>query len=733
MNDAEVLALFEQLLDAPPDERTHLLDLLTAGRPDVRSRLEALFARDETDHPLLDADASHLDRALRDAPAPPPENEQIPGYRTVRELGRGGMGIVYLAERTNVDFRQQVALKIIAAHPDADVLAERLRRERRILAQLRHPNIAQLYDGGVTPSGQPFLVMEYIEGERIDEWCDTRRLDIHARIRLFLDVCAAVEHVQEQLVVHRDLKPANLLVTGDGVAKLLDFGIAKTVSPDNASTRTRLTGFTPGYASPEQLRNREPTPASDVYALGVILHELLTGARPFADVDDPFEAVRAVVETDPRPPSEAVSPDAQIAQNRSTTSDRLRRALRGDLDAIVLRAISRDPAARYGNVRELRKDLERFLALQPVLARRSTRMYRLRKFTRRHRTVLVTSVAAIALGAGASAIALNASDETGIVAYDHLLRGDIYLSARTPDDVMRGIEQYALAAAVAPESAEPLFREAYAWLLYADWGWQHATMDNDAMLARADSLIRRGLAVAPRSAYGLLALGYLRVLRDPDRHSGALEAFEQSLEADPASIEAWHQYGQALMVLDRYDDAARAYQRALALEPRRAMTLVPLGAMALYEREYDEALMWSDSAVSVAPANSYARASRARILLAAGDTAAARAEAELASGVDQGHAVPVQATLAAVYAAAGDHDRARDVYDAVPKPGPDALISTVEASSLAMAALAVGDTAAALDFVSRGRPRGAWFRFYLRAPQFDPLRSHPEFRAIAER
>src|SRR5690606_32337889 len=125
--------------------------------------------------------------------------------------------------------------------------------------------------------------MEYIEGERIDEWCDTRRLDIHARIRLFLDVCAAVEHVQEQLVVHRDLKPANLLVTGDGVAKLLDFGIAKTVSPDNASTRTRLTGFTPGYASPEQLRNREPTPASDVYALGVILHELLTGARPFAD------------------------------------------------------------------------------------------------------------------------------------------------------------------------------------------------------------------------------------------------------------------------------------------------------------------------------------------------------------------------------------------------------------------------------------------------------------------
>ncbi len=717
--DAEVLSLLERLLDVEADERTALLDRLTAGSPDLRARLEALLEHDEREHALLDTDALELDRVLRGASQPratAPDADPIPGYRVIRELGRGGMGVVYLAERTNVDFMQLVALKIIGTHADTDTLAERLRRERRILAQLRHPNIAQLYDGGVTPAGLPFLVMEYIEGERIDTWCDARGIDIAARVRLFLDVCAAVAHVQEQLVVHRDLKPANLLVTGDGTVKLLDFGIAKATSHAAAATQTRLTGFTPGYASPEQLRNVDASAASDVYALGVILYELLTGA---------------VLESDlPRPSEAAISAEAAAA--RGSTPERLRRTLRGDLDAIVLHATRRRPEDRYADARALRDDLERYLALQPVHARGATRGYRVHTFAKRHRAVLAATLAAVALGAGASAVARGAGDATGFVAYDRLVRGDIYLAARTPDDVLRAIEQYDLAARAAPSSVTPLFREAYAWLIYSDWGWEHPQMDGGAMLDRADELIARGLEIEPGSAEGLLALGYLRVLRDPEQLTGALDAFERSLAADDTNVEAWHQYGQTFMVLGRFDEAARAYRRALQLESRRAMTLVPLGAMALYERRFDDALAWSDSAVSVAPANSYARASHARILLAAGDIDAARAEAELATGVDQGHAVPVRATLAAVLAAAGDIERARAVRAALPQPTADATISPLEASSLAMAALALGDTAQALDLIERARPRGAWLRFYLLAPPFDSLRAHPTFAAVME-
>ncbi|HEU5208395.1 MAG TPA: protein kinase, partial [Longimicrobiales bacterium] len=623
--------------------------------------------------------------------------------------------------------------KVIAADAHQDMLAERMRRERRILAQLRHPNIAQMYDGGVTAAGRPYLVMEYVEGERLDEWCDVRRLDVDARVRLFLDVCAAVEHVQDRLVVHRDLKPANLLVTEDGTVKLLDFGIAKAPAgeqlTDAGATSTRPFGLTPAYASPEQIRNQPATAATDVYALGIVLYELLTGTPPFPRSGDSFEMVRAVLETDPPPPSGAVIAEP-AAVVRGGTPDHVRRALRGDLDAIVLHAIAKRPEERYQDARALREDLERFLSLQPVLARRAKRGYRLRKFARRHRTA-VTAALVVGLGAGAVALALSTdAPRTELRAYDNLLRGDMYLAARTPADVLRAVEQYSAAARATPASAEPLFREAYAWLIYSDWGWQHPQMSAGAVLDSADALIGRGLAMEPRSAEGLLGLGYLRALRDPVRLDGALEAFEQSLAIDDDNVEAWHQYGQSLMVLGRFREAEQAYRRALALEPRRAMTLVPLGAMALYERRFDDARAWADSAVAVAPANSYARASRARILLAAGDTGAARAEARLATGVDQGHAVPVRATLVAVLAAAGDLDAARAVQAELVQAATDERYTPLGATSRAMAALAVGDTARAVELVTRARPRGAWLRFYLQAPQFDSWRNRPEVAQI---
>jgi eukaryotic-like serine/threonine-protein kinase len=396
-------ALFEELLDLEPVERQARLERYTADRPAVRARVEALLRHDAAAHPLLDGDASRLWALLLDG------NEgalrDVGPYRLVRELGRGGMGVVYLAERADPELRQTVALKIVGPRPDAGQLAVRFRRERQILADLQHPNIAQLLDGGVTPEGLPWLAMEYVEGERIDAWCDGRCLSVEARLRLFLTVCHAVQHAQQKLVVHRDLKPANILVTDGGVVKLLDFGIAKLLPAGAVTADATLTAtqaLTPRYASPEQIRGGIVSTATDVWALGVVLHELLGGAGPFAAAGDAFEATRAVLEKDPAPPSLSVAPDHPAACG--TTPRRLRQRLRGELDAIVLKALEREPSMRYPTAAALAEDIARHLRHEPVAARPAGALYRLRKLARRRRGTLAATAAIALLAAGAGAV-----------------------------------------------------------------------------------------------------------------------------------------------------------------------------------------------------------------------------------------------------------------------------------------------------------------------------------------
>jgi len=366
-----------------------------------------------------------VDEALSRGPSV--EGQRIGRYRILRELGRGGMAVVYLAERVDGDFRQQVALKLIQDRFPGPSAVARFERERQILADARHPNVARLLDGGATGDGRPFLVMEHVEGEPIDTWCDRRQLTVRQRLRLFIQVARAVEHAHRNLVVHRDIKPSNILVTDDGNVKLLDFGIARLV--DDAADGAQLTAtfdrpMTPAFASPEQVRGEAVNTASDVYQLGVLLYILLTGRWPYRT--DPASGARALVaicEEQPSRPSTAVAgrraepssdppPDAastgaeSVALQRGTTPRGLRHELAGDLDAIVMTMLRKEPERRYGSVTRLIEDVEAYLDHRPVTARGDSLGYRAGRFLRRHAAASTVAAAGVMAVVGLSAFHL---------------------------------------------------------------------------------------------------------------------------------------------------------------------------------------------------------------------------------------------------------------------------------------------------------------------------------------
>lgn len=322
------------------------------------------------------------------------EGTRLGAYLVDRQIGSGGMGVVYRAVRADDAYKREAAIKIMRPEFKTPGTFERFRRERQILAQLDHPNIARILDGGTTPDGLPYFVMDFIDGKPIDVFCNTRKVGLNPRLNLFRQACMAVQYLHENRVIHRDLKPANLLVTNGGSVKLLDFGIAKLLDPGFESNVTSTAIASPGYASPEQLNNQPTGPASDIYSLGAILYELLTGHRPHDAAEHSLPAAIQAITHDPvRKPSSSLGESAALQSPES--AQELRKHLRGDLDSVVMMALRREPEARYRSVAEFALDVENFQAARPVLARKGASFYAASRFARRNaRRIAVAAVLA---------------------------------------------------------------------------------------------------------------------------------------------------------------------------------------------------------------------------------------------------------------------------------------------------------------------------------------------------
>lgn len=420
---ARIKPIFAEAAERPSSERPEFIKSQCDGDEILIAEIESLlraydeagsFIEDSPQHAAPENDRD-IDRMI---------GRKIGAYELVRELGRGGMGSVYLASRADDEFRKLVAVKLINSNFDNESIIRRFRNERQILASLEHPNIARLLDGGTTEDGSPYFVMEYIEGKPIRDYCDAHRLNTDRRLRLFQDVCSAVHYSHQNLVVHRDLKPSNILVTENGTVKLLDFGIAKLIGGSAGFVEATLSTsreMTPEYASPEQVRGEAVNTSTDTYSLGVMLYELLSGHRPYrVAAMSTLEILRAICEQEPERPSTAagrtettngssgatgITPE-EISKARDSQPDRLRRKLAGDLDNIVLKAMRKEPQRRYGSVEQFSEDLRRYLVGLPVLARKDTFSYRAGKFARRNKlAVIAAAIIVLLLATGVAGVA----------------------------------------------------------------------------------------------------------------------------------------------------------------------------------------------------------------------------------------------------------------------------------------------------------------------------------------
>jgi non-specific serine/threonine protein kinase/serine/threonine-protein kinase len=401
----QVEAVFEQALERPAGERTAFLQQTCNGDEELRREVESLLDSHERAGSFIDQRSMFLSQEILEQETPSVQTGQLIGpYRVVREIGRGGMGAVYLAERADEQYQKRVAIKLIKRGMDTDSVLRHFRNERQILASFDHPNIARLFDGGTTTDGLPYFVMEYVDGVPIDKYADAHGLTINDRLKVFLQVCAAVSYAHRHTVIHRDVKPSNIFVTNDGVPKLLDFGVAKILqSGDGVESLMTMPGarpMTPEYASPEQVRGEPVTTASDVYSLGVVLYELLTGSSPYRlSTRAPREIERAITEQEPTKPS-TVARNSRIVNGESDEPRmpvRLgpnydSRKLRGDLDNIVLMALRKEPARRYQSVEQFAGDIRRHLESRPVLARRDTVSYRAKKFVQRNKVATAAAI-----------------------------------------------------------------------------------------------------------------------------------------------------------------------------------------------------------------------------------------------------------------------------------------------------------------------------------------------------
>jgi serine/threonine protein kinase/TolA-binding protein len=525
-------------------------------------------------------------------------------YRLEREIGRGGMGEVWLAVRTDGLYDTRVAIKTLHAHLTRAEDRDRFAREARILGRLAHPHIARLLDAGVAAEGQLYLVLEYVEGQRIDRWCDAHRLDVRARLRLVLDLCDAIAHAHAHLVVHRDVKPANMLVTAEGVAKLLDFGIAKLLEPDPATpdgaapTQIGARALTPEYAAPEQLTGQPVTTATDVYALGVVLYGLLSGVSPYgATRASPALLEHEIVAGDPRPLGAAIATAdtaANLAASRQTTPAHLRQTLRGDLQTIVSKALRKAPAERYPSAMALADDIRRYLAHQPVTARPDSARYRLGKFVRRNRAaVSAAALVVLALAVGVAGMAWQARRAQAEAAKATAVK-DFLLSVFRTNEIGSGD----LAAAQRTTARELLERGGDALIadralpgdvrleLLTVLGELHGNLrlNDRAERLQAEAVRTARNTLGPRHErlayalvdYGMTAGNRARYRESTDALDEAVRILEASGRTDYVSYPAaLYQLGFNAYQLGRTDDAKARLQRAVAIyaasQPRDPM------------------------------------------------------------------------------------------------------------------------------------------------------------------
>ena len=539
----QVKALFYAALEHEPQERALFLREACAGDDELRAQVASLIASHEEAGDFINEPAFiSAEACFSQLNEPALIGERIGSYEIVRELGRGGMGTVYLGERADSQFEKHVAIKIIKRGMDTDFVLRRFMLERRVLASLDHPNIARLLEGGATEDGLPYFIMEYVEGRPMTAYADERRLTVSERLRLFRKVCAAVQYAHQNLIIHRDLKPSNVLVTADGTPKLLDFGVAKLLNPeltvetvDHTATMLRL--MTPEYASPEQVRGLQVTTASDIYSLGVLLYELLTSHRPYrlqSRARD--EIVRAVCEQEPERPSVAISrieelpatdkapmratlSPARIATTRDAQPERLRRQLSGDLDNIVLKCLRKEPQRRYSSAEQFSEDIRRHLDGLPVTARQDTFTYRASKFLKRHKAgVAAASLALFAIIVGAAATAWQAHVARSERARAEFERGR---AERRFQDVRKLANSFLFEF---HDSIKDLQGATPARKLVVIRALEY--LDSLAQEASGDSSLQRELATAYVRVGDVQGNPLLSNIGDP---AGALESFRKSL------------------------------------------------------------------------------------------------------------------------------------------------------------------------------------------------------------
>lgn len=544
--------VFEESLDLPPERRAGYLARRCAGEADLRAAVDELLRLTEDRAPVLDepCDPALLlggDGGSQPSDAPVP-GAVIGPWRVVRLLGSGGMGAVFLVERCDGQFQQTAALKLTRVGLDPALITRRFERERQIVASLNHPGIARLLDGGRTSDGRPYFVMEYVEGRAIDEECDARRLSIGERLLLFEGVCRAVQHAHSRLVVHRDVKPSNIIVTADGDVKLLDFGIAGILAPSGRETGESADALsrivTPDYASPEQIRGEPVATSSDIYQLGLLLYELLTGARAqHVPGATPAEVAHAVCHSLPPPPSERIATaDAAACLARGASRAKLTRTLRGDLDAIAACALRKEPQRRYAAVADFLDDIRRYANGEPVQARAGRLPYRARKFVLRHRLAVASAGAILATVIVVAPIATS----------DRIRAAREQQRARQVEDVLGHLFRMpgAPSLARAPSASDLV---------------EHATL-----------LVRRDLVGQPRSQARLLTmLGEVyTALGRYDTATAVLEEAQEHRERlfGPGSEDVAHtllRLGQSHHYAGRYAEAERTIRRAGAIRQDR--------------------------------------------------------------------------------------------------------------------------------------------------------------------